>query len=798
MKTIMRARIIFISLFALLVTNTFSQVKVSGRLIDDKTIPVEFANVALQSADKFQGTISDDKGNFEIQVLPGVYNLKISAIGYDTYENELTVQTSNIDLGEIRLPESSVEIGEVVVKADRIIRKADRFVVNLMNDPTLHGKTGTDILNQSPGVFIQERDGTISINGKTGAQVYINERPVHYSGQELVSYLQSFKAEDIVRIEVVPLAGADYDASITGGVIKITLKKQRNEGLNGSIGSTYSFAPEESKKSSLMPSFNLNYRYNRLSLYTRFNYGYYRQIEHVVEEVNTLSAGRTTYSDFDFPTKVKIPNIILGTVYDLNDKQSIGVEGNFSRQTITNHNGGLLTETIGNDVTNINSLFDGKAVTDNYSVSANYILQLDEQGSIFKILLDYHHNESDNNQNYNSEYRGYLNYDTIYRSNITSENDLYAISTDLSVKVNENSTFSAGLKYTYNDMKTSNLFEYKRDAVWNVNAPYTNAGTFTENIAAVYASFNSSIKKINYSIGLRGEYTAISPWSDKSDATEDQKYFKLFPTINVMLPFGEDNKHSVVLNYNRKVVRPAFSQLNPFRVPGSEYFFFEGNPKLEAVTPDDVSFSLRLFNKYNLSIGMTDTRKSPEMIITTDPNNPNIIIQRTENIGRNRSYYMSANASVRPLTCWQIYINGWASHNRLKIFESQRLINIYGVYFNNSFTLPKGFMLDFSGQLMSGFFRGNMEFDMPNPILNTSIRKQFLNNKLNVNLSVNNILDKGTFEGVTKETDFTRVLNGCSDFRQIALSLTYNFNLGKSVNVKNVETGAAEEKARMQ
>lgn len=133
----------------------------------------------------------------------------------------------------------------MVIKADRIIRKTDRFVVNLINDPAVFGKSGTDILNQSPGVFIQERDGTISINGKTGTKVYINERPLHESGTDLIRYLRTLKAEDIMRIEVIPIAGADYDANIQGGVIKITLKSQRDNGMYGHIGITYQFAPAD-------------------------------------------------------------------------------------------------------------------------------------------------------------------------------------------------------------------------------------------------------------------------------------------------------------------------------------------------------------------------------------------------------------------------------------------------------------------------------------------------------------------------------------------------------------------------
>lgn len=227
------------------VTNVFPQaIKVSGQLLNNKTEPVEFANVILKSAEHFYGGASDEHGRFEIQVTRGNYAVRISAIGYDAYEKEIAIE-NDMDIGEIRMTESALEIGEVVVKARRVVRKADRFVLYLANDPSTAGKTGNDILALSPGVFVRERDGVISINGKSGTRVIVNERLLHEQGADLIRYLQTLKAEDIVRVEVLPTSGAEYDANNSGGVIKITLKRQREDGMNGNAGLSYLFAPGE-------------------------------------------------------------------------------------------------------------------------------------------------------------------------------------------------------------------------------------------------------------------------------------------------------------------------------------------------------------------------------------------------------------------------------------------------------------------------------------------------------------------------------------------------------------------------
>lgn len=43
------------------------------------------------------------------------------------------------------------------------------------------------------------------------------------------------KSEEIKRIEVIPIAGAEYEASTRGGIISITLRQRQNNGVQGNI-----------------------------------------------------------------------------------------------------------------------------------------------------------------------------------------------------------------------------------------------------------------------------------------------------------------------------------------------------------------------------------------------------------------------------------------------------------------------------------------------------------------------------------------------------------------------------------
>ena len=113
------------------------------------------------------------------------------------------------------------------------------------------GQDGAELLSRSPGVWLSE--GDISINGTRGARLFVDEREIRLEGEELMAYLRSLRSEDIQRIEVIPVAGAAYDASARGGVIRIQTRRQSDNGARGylSLGGSLSsslrrYAPQAS------------------------------------------------------------------------------------------------------------------------------------------------------------------------------------------------------------------------------------------------------------------------------------------------------------------------------------------------------------------------------------------------------------------------------------------------------------------------------------------------------------------------------------------------------------------------
>jgi hypothetical protein len=779
----------------LLSVNVLSQVQINGQLVNEKGEPVEFANIVLQSPDNFFGAVSGEQGEFAMQVSAGNYSLKISVMGYEPMEKELSVE-QNADLGKIILSLTAVEIGEVVVRANRIVRRSDRFIINLANDPTVFGKTGSDMLLLSPGVFLNERDGTVSINGKSGTRVMVNGRLLHEQGEELIRYLQTLKAEDILRIEILPSGGAGYDADIAGGVVSIALKRLRDDGMNGSAGVSYALAAGEDVFS-LNPSYSMNYKNNRLSLYAMLNYDDKHTIEHATEHATFTDMDRNLQSSLELPITLRSGHVRIGGIYEVSERQSVGLELYTSRDGRNNSSYTDLTETTGDNRTDITSVYKGKNSINNRAASANYMLRIDSVGSLFKVLLDYHHSETDDRQDYRSEYRGYLSHDSVYRSGMVTQNNLYAINADLELRLNARTTLGTGLKYTRNEMDNSILFEYEKEMLWNENGAYSSENAFAENIAAIYGVLSSRIGGVGYSVGLRGEYTHASPWTNKSEQTEVQRYFQLFPTVNFMIPVGKDGSHSLVVDYNRKIRRPSFSNLNPYRLPLSEYAFVEGNPRLHAALSNDFSVAMSLFNKYSLAVGVTDTKGSFNRISTADPDLPGVMILRVDNVARSTTWYVSVNVPLQIAPWWRINMNLSGRKNNIEIFGDRRTIHTMQGYMVHSFALPGNYSFDVDGFYLSPFLEGNVKTEIGSQV-NASLRKQFFNKQLSGSFFVNNLFDTGTAKLYVNEDDFHRSVRSQYNFREFGVSLRYSFSAGKSVRVKKVETGAAEEKARLQ
>ena len=223
----------FIAIIAIITLSSLQLLskEIHGIVVDTDSIPMEFVSITAFSNDSIVGggTTNID-GYFKINVCDDCNRIRISFIGYQ----DVVLNTFQSNCNLIVLEPIETILPEVVVKVPLIRRESDRIIINVANNPLSSNKDAQELLKTAPGVWVS--DNTLSIYGQGGTSIYIDDRKINMSGSQLISYLKTIQSSSISTIEVIPKTGAEYNADSSGGVIRINLKRNRVDGLTGSVG----------------------------------------------------------------------------------------------------------------------------------------------------------------------------------------------------------------------------------------------------------------------------------------------------------------------------------------------------------------------------------------------------------------------------------------------------------------------------------------------------------------------------------------------------------------------------------
>ena len=762
-----------------------------GRVVDEQGKAVEYATVVLLKGDQqVVGMATDADGRFELKVAPGEYTLQIQYLGLEPVKRPVRVEQNN-DLGEIVMHNAENRIEGVVVSAQLVRREADRFVVDVANAPSAIGKDGIELLEHAPGVWI---DGEkISINGKSGSKVYINDRELRMDNEQLLTYLRSLRAEEIQKIEVVPTTGADYDADSSAGIIRITLKKRRENGLNGSVALS---TTQSSYTGTYSPSANINIHSGRLDVYASA-WGY-------LGKNTMLSDENTAYDTADKELTARseaISNnrnygINAGSVFEIDPKNSVGAEFEYWRNgswgptdTSTDLGDELLS-------TNTRSRFDNHDYGNNYAVTFNYIHKFDTLGSTFKVLADYTRRNSDSGNDNSSRITspGAADIDSVYRDAATSIYDVATATLALEKNFSPRWSFKAGAKYTFNDMHNDALYEYQKSGAWLRNNDQSYTVNYTENIAAAYAIASAQLGRWSLVAGLRGEYT----FTHGKSGNVRQNYFSLFPNANLSYAFSQEKGYSMILQYARTIERPRFWCLNPQRSQISDYTYQTGNPSLDPAFQNNLSLTVVFAHKYTLTGGVQIVDGEIQQTMLADPDDPDMLSINWVNFDATSNYFASANLPFQFTKWWQLNINAiyMRRGQRIEQHGNQQHFNWTFVNASTTFNLPARFFID-----CSYFYQGRIDLGniwiLPTHMLQAGIKKRF-DDRFVLSFSVRNILDRGQQVGASGD-GFVRTVKIRQPWSniQFRFGATWNFKSGKAFQKRSVEAGSEEEKKRL-
>ena len=776
------------------ISSAFAQrYSVSGRVVDSDNAPIAYATVvALDSEHQVAGSTTDGEGGFVVALSEGDYTLNINYIGYTSYRQSIALK-GNITLDDIVLVESSEEIEQVVVTSQLIRREADRFVVDIANSPIAMGKTGEELLKSAPGVWIQ--DDAISVNGASGTKIYLNEREVKMDDQQLMAYLRSLRAEDIQKIEVVPQSGADYDASSSGGIIKIYTKRRIDSGLMGNVSLVYNRSKDMHQT---MPSLSLNYNRGKVNAYASMWLGRSSSDYHTSEHTNYTS-GTIIDARSEIYDTSGWGGGNFGIVYDFNDRHSVGGELRYNY-----HTGGGTTDTrteysTNEELTSIVGVYNKTSSTTMTTTTLNYIYKLDDAGSTLKLIGDYTSSLSpSNNDYYDQTILSSLTTTSNKRDDALSNYKLATATLALEKILSPKVVLKAGAKYTYNSNANSANYMVLVDEdkkLWESEIGRDYDIGYTENIGAMYAIASARFGRMSLVGGLRGEYTSFS---DKAGEVE-QNYFNLFPNLNLSYSFTDDGAYSLITQYSRTIVRPWFWALSPNEVKISEYTTQRGNPELRASYDNNISLTAVLKYKYTLTLGLHIQEDAIQQTTIVDANDPERLIIQYINYPTMNYLYASANLPMQITKWWSANFNWMSMYIGQRIYEGEPLRRNF-MFFTNaqmSFTLPRNYIIDLDGRYFHGAVAGNTAMgDMYG--MNLMVKKRLMDNKLTISAGVQNLITNK--QSITiKESTFEREMIVDQPWLQPALKVQigYNFSSGKQFRAKSVESGSAEDRGRI-
>ena len=386
-----------------------------GTVIDEQGQPVAYANIAiLNPADStlLSGGVSNESGLFVIPCEQQPVLARVSFVGYKT----IYKLCETTEVGEIRIKPDTYTLKNVTVKGYRPIVKQDheKTIFDIKHMPRIEALKAKDVIKFAPGVVVTSNGG-IFVAGKPAA-VFVNDRQL--SGDELTAYLNTLKASDIERIEIMQNHGGINDASIQGGVVNI-ITKRNIVGFNGSAD-LYASTPE-SHYYDLTPTANIFFGTDKWNLYGTYSYTQRKAKQYNETTNDYLYNNSRHYSEGNYFSNQKSHTYRFGAVYNLAQSHSIGLEINgISTPPTTSHS--LNTQnyqtTDGNKyIGSSRTVYDSHS--DYYNIVGSYRWDIDKNKSYLRFLLNYNNKNDNTNNRIETTYVGTTDYN-ICETDITA------------------------------------------------------------------------------------------------------------------------------------------------------------------------------------------------------------------------------------------------------------------------------------------------------------------------------------------------------------------------------------------
>lgn len=731
-----------------------------GKIIDATTKqPVSYASVALYRQVNKQdslvgGALTADNGDFNIEGLPlGGLKVKVTFMGYTDLSKVIRLlppDNVEMDLGNLALEADAKMLGTVEVTAEKaqMVMSLDKKTFNVDKNITSSGGTAEGVLKNIPSV-------TVDVDGN--AKLRNNTTTVYMDGRPTVMSLNQIPSDQIESVEVISNPSAKFDASTTGGILNIVMKKNTKPGYNGFIGLGVGTGNRYNGTG------NLNIKQGKWNI-TAF--GSLNVAQNPTLGYTYRNSTATGLQIYDQNTTTTLDNAFklgrLNVDYSLNNRNTLSLggtvtQGIFNINSVQNYSLPLVTtdSMLNNGVRN--TLPQNNFTR--YQVEGAWKKTFAQKGEALTADVTYGWSQSSNVSNwttsgYDAKGLALPNYPELTAISGGSNGQQITAQLDYVKPINDSTKLEMGLRSNTNIQSQSTYFSnfnylsntYVQDNTLSLDTDITTM------VNAAYLTYSGKLKDgIGYQAGLRYEQSKLQADSKLLDVPSFGYDYtgnlgkSLFPSLYLSKTL--DKTSELQLNFSRKIQRPNFRQIMPVVQTSDPQNIQIGNPALQ---PEFDNLSELNYNKH---FGKTEQNNwlvsayvnyatntiqpfaspsaaDPSVLVTSFINANSATrygLDNTLKLGLNKNFDVTANFNAYNLVITSANsatVNGFAYDGKMSL----------------NYKLPKGFSTQLNGSYESdrvipqGTQKGVAFADF-------AVKKTFLGGAANATLSVNDIFN---------------------------------------------------------
>lgn len=778
-----------------LYAQTNNNTPVTIRIINQKREPVASATITVinrldSTARETKVADSSGKSVFSLSD-SGQYSIRISSINYQPVEKGIVVTKRHTSFTfETEPLGKTLDVAVVTARKPMIRQEDDKTIV----DPESLAEASTsgyEVIEKTPGLFV-DQDGNIYISSLTPATVQINGREMKMSAADVATLLKSLPPNAISKIEIVRTPSAKYDASSSGGIVNVVLKKGVKIGMTGSVNGGFqqgnygnqfigfNLNNNDGKKSS---SFSLNY--SRRDNYEKIITDRYFAPDSVLsQDAFTKYPAYVYFAGYSFAMSAgKNWETDLSTSISLNDFDNSTTNFSTIKKIST-------TQNISENPNRVSN--DGSALNFRSAVSGK--LKIDSLGSewVNDVFYNFSHNKAQ--QVFGTEF--YTPLPLLTGGDGTSDNKRNHVNlqSDLKLKMKDRFTFEAGVKASFLTYRSvTDYYTVEPPGNRQKDPGRTNTFNYDENINSAYVQGSKTFgKDIVIKFGTRLENTNMKGRQViPDDTTFSIHRTDLFPYVyiskNLMKIAGYELRAYLV--YRRTISRPVYEQLNPFPRYVDQFLSEIGNPALRPQFTQNYEANISVDERPIFAVGVNDTKDIFTSVIYQADTSQSQAYRTYDNLGKNKEWYLRGLGALPPGGNYFFVLGAQYNHNFYQ-----------GTYENEPLSFKKGTWTFFtfhslklgkrSQATLNGFvrFKGQQQFYELSSFgsLNASINRKFLKDKLIIAMSISDMF-------ATNKNDFTIsqgsvTANGFrqADTRRFGINIRYNFGIRKKEENNNM------------